>query len=160
MIGRRYGARRNCDQGNAMGSQSESVIAELELAVRSGSSETRIKTLRQVTDLFLNESDRLNDDQVKVFDDVLCLLISRIESKALAELSGRLAPVDNAPIEAIRRLARDDEIIIAGPVLMESKRLTTEDLTQIARTQSQAHLMAISGRDGLEEATTAVLVER
>ena len=143
-----------------MGSQPESVIAELEVAVRNGSSEARIKTLRQVTDLFLKESDRLNDNQVEVFDDVLCLLIGRIESKALAELSRRLAPIDNSPIEVIRRLARDDEIVVAGPVLMESKRLTTEDLTQIAQTKSQAHMLAISGRDGLEEATTDVLVER
>ena len=102
----------------------------------SGSSEARIKTLRHVTDLFLKESDRLNDKQVEVFDDVLCLLIGRIESKALAELSERLAPVDKAPIEVIRRLARDDEIIVAGPVLMESKRLTTEDISEIARTKS------------------------
>jgi uncharacterized protein (DUF2336 family) len=160
MIARRYATRRNCDQGTAMGSTSESVIAELELAVRNGSSEARIKTLRQVTDLFLKESDRLNDNQVEVFDDVLCLLIGRIESKALAELSKRLAPIDNSPIEVIRRLARDDEIVVAGPVLMESKRLTTEDLTQIAQTKSQAHMLAISGRDGLQEATTDVLVER
>jgi uncharacterized protein (DUF2336 family) len=140
--------------------QSESIIAELELAVRSGSPEKRISTLRNVTDLFLNDSDHLNDDQIKVFDDVLCLLTHRIEKRALAELSQRLAPVDKAPVEVIRRLAHDAEISVAGPVLAESKRLTTEDLSEIARTQSQAHLLAISGRDKLEEAVTDVLVER
>ncbi|MGO9632504.1 MAG: hypothetical protein ACLPX1_01250, partial [Steroidobacteraceae bacterium] len=86
--------------------QPESIIADLELAVRSGSSDKRVSALRQVTDLFLHDSDRLNDEQIKVFDNVLCLLASRIESTALAELSERLAPVDNAPIEVIRRLAR------------------------------------------------------
>ena len=65
---------------------------------------------------------------------------------ALAELSARLAPVDNAPIEVIRRLARDDEIIVAAPVLSQSARLTTHDLVDIAQTKSQAHLLAISGR--------------
>ena len=70
---------------------SESLIAELELAVKE-SPESRIKTLRRVTDLFLNDADRLNDDQIKVFDDVLCLLIRRIEAKSLVELSKRLAP--------------------------------------------------------------------
>jgi uncharacterized protein (DUF2336 family) len=143
-----------------MQSQSESLISELEKAVRSGSSEKRINTLRQVTDLFLNDSDQLNDEQIKVFDDVLCLLINRIESKALAELSERLAPVDNAPLEVVRRLARDDEIKVAGPVLTESKRLTTKDLSEIARTKSQDHLLAISGREELEETVTDVLVER
>jgi len=143
-----------------MTAQPATLLAELESAVHSGSSETRVKVLRQVTDLFLNDSDRLNDTQVKIFDDVLCLLTSRIESKARAELSKRLAPVDNAPFEVIRRLAGDDEIDVAGPVLTDSKRLTTEDLSAIARTKSQAHLLAISGRDQLEEAVTDVLVER
>lgn len=143
-----------------MQSQSESIIAELEVAVQSGSAETRVNTLRRVTDLFLHGADRLNDEQISVFDDVLCLLASRIESKALAELSERLAPVDNAPIEVIRRLARDDEINVAGPVLAESKKLTSQDLTDIARTYGQSHLLAISGRDRLEEAVTDVLVER
>jgi uncharacterized protein (DUF2336 family) len=144
----------------AMQSQPESIITELELAVRSGTSETRVSTLRQVTDLFLHDSDRLNDEQVKVFDEVLCLLANRIENKALAELSERLAPVDNAPIKVIRRLAQDDEIGVAGPVLADSKRLTTKDLSEIARTHGNAHLLAISGRDRLEEPVTDILVER
>jgi uncharacterized protein (DUF2336 family) len=140
--------------------KSDTLIAELEWAVRRGTSEKRVDTLRQVTDLFLNDSDRLNDEQIKVFDDVLGLLINRIESKALAELSRRLAPVDNAPIDVIRRLAHNDEIIVAGPVLAESRRLSSADLAEIAGTRSQAHLLAISGRDGLEEKVTDVLVER
>ena len=51
-----------------------SIIAELEDAVRGGSPARRVETLRQVTDLFLNDGERLSEDQVKVFDDVLCLL--------------------------------------------------------------------------------------
>ncbi len=128
-----------------MQSQPESIIADLELAVRSGSSETRVNTLRQVTDLFLHDSDRLNDEQIRVFDDVICLLARRIESKALSELSERLAAVDNAPIDVIKLLARDDEISVAGPVLAQSKRLTTSELSEIARTRGDAHLLAISG---------------
>ena len=64
-----------------------SIIAELEDAVRGGSSARRVETLRQVTDLFLNDGERLSDDQVKVFDDVLCLPIARVETRALAEVS-------------------------------------------------------------------------
>ena len=65
------------------------LIAELEEAVRSGSAEKRVETLRRITDLFLGEADRLNDAQVGVFDDVLGALIRRIETKALcgAQLS-------------------------------------------------------------------------
>jgi uncharacterized protein (DUF2336 family) len=139
---------------------SESVIAELEVAVKDDLLENRTKTLRRITDLFLNDADRLNDDQIKVFDDVLCLLIRRIEGRALIELSKRLAPIDNSPIEVIRRLARDEDIEIAGPVLEQSRRLPVSDLIEIAATRGQAHLLAISGRYQLDESVTDVLLSR
>ena len=138
----------------------ESLISELEAAVRSGSSETRVNKLRQVTTLFLAGSASLTDDQVKVFDDVLCRLMARIETKALAELGQCLAPIDNAPVETIKRLAWNEAISVSGPVLTESKRLTTTDLTEIAQVRGQEHLVAISRREGLETAVTDVLLER
>jgi hypothetical protein len=141
-------------------SAQHSLIVELEEAIQSGSSEKRVETLRRVTDLFLYDADRLNEAQVGVFDDVLCHLIKRIETKALVELSGHLAPVDNSPIEVIRQLARNDEIAVAGPVLTQSARLTTGDLVEIAETKSQQHLLAISGRSEIEEAVTDVLIDR
>src|SRR6195256_6983959 len=142
-----------------MGAQ-QFLIAELEDAIQSGSSERRVETLRRVTDLFLNDADRLNEAQIGLFDDVLCHLIKRIETKALVELSGHLAPVDNSPIEVIRRLAQNDEIAVAGPVLTQSARLTSDDLIEIAESKSQQHLLAISGRDQIEEAVTDVLIDR
>jgi uncharacterized protein (DUF2336 family) len=137
-----------------------SIIAELEDAVRGGSSAKRVETLRQVTDLFLNDGERLSDDQVKVFDDVLCLLIARVETRARAELSKRLAPLDYAPFEVIQYLAWDDEIAVAGDVLTHSSRLSPEALVEIAGIKGQDHLLAISARDNLPEAVTDVIVER
>src|SRR3954453_6414699 len=137
-----------------------SIIAELEDAVRGGSSAKRVDTLRQVTDLFLNDGDRLSDDQVQVFDDVLCLLIARVETRAKAELSKRLAPLDYAPFEVIQHLAQDDEIAVAGEVLAHSSRLGTETLVQIASTKGQDHLLAISGRAHLPAVVTDVIVDR
>ena len=141
-------------------SAQQSVIAELEAAITGGTAERRVETLRRVSDLFLMDADRLNQAQVAVFDDVLCRLIKRIENQALVELSGHLAPVDNAPIEVIRRLARNDEIAVAGPVLTQSPRLTTSDLVEIAGSKSQQHLFAISSRNELEEAVTDALLVR
>jgi hypothetical protein len=135
-------------------------LGELEESLKAGSSEKRVETLRRVTDLFLNDSDRLNDQQVAVFDDVLVHLIQKIETKALVQLSQSLAPIANAPTEVVQRLARDAEIAVAGPVLTSSNRLTESDLTEIAKSQSQAHLLAISGRASLTETVTDVLVER
>jgi hypothetical protein len=137
-----------------------SIIAELEDAVRDGTSAKRVNTLRRVTDLFLNDADRLSDEQVKVFDDVLCLLIARVETRAKAELSKRLAPLDNAPFEVIQHLAKDDEIAVAGEVLAHSSRVTTDTLLEVASTKGQDHLLAISGRAHLPEEVTDVIVDR
>jgi uncharacterized protein (DUF2336 family) len=141
-------------------SASAFIIGDLEAALQGGSAEKRIETLRRVTDLFLVEADRLNDAQIGVFDDVLLKLIARIESRAIAELSSRLAPVDNAPIEVVRSMARNDELAIAGPVLTTSSRLTADDLIEIAETKSLGHLLAISGRVQIAEEVTDVLLNR
>jgi hypothetical protein len=140
--------------------QQVSIIAELEEAVRSGSSAKRISTLRQVTDLFLHDAQRLSEDQVKVFDDVLCHLVARVETRVKSELSARLASVENAPSGVIERLASDDQIEVAGTVLAGSSRLTTSTLVEIAKTKGQDHLLAISGRADLPEAVTDVIVDR
>jgi len=139
---------------------SHSLIDEIEDAIRSGSKEKRVDTLRRVTDLFLTEANRLSDRQIALFDDVLGHLIERIEIKAMAELSTALAPVNNAPIELNRRLARDDEIAVAGPVLKQSERLSARDLVEITQTKGQAHLLAISSRRELDAVVTDALLDR
>jgi uncharacterized protein (DUF2336 family) len=141
-------------------SAQQSLIVELEEAINIGSAEKRVETLRRVTDPFSNDADRLSEAQIGVFDDALRHLIERIATKALVELRGHLAPVDNSPIEGIRRLARNEEIAVAGPVLTQSARLTTEDLVEIAGSKSQLHLLAISGHGQLEEAVTDILLDR
>lgn len=137
-----------------------SLIAELEDAIKGGARQRRVDTLRRITDLFLISADQFNDAQIDVFDDVLCHLIKRMEIRALSELSVRLAPVENAPSEVIRSLARNDDIVVAGPVLAQSKRLTSDDLVEIAKTKGQAHLLAISERAQLDERVTDQLLSR
>jgi hypothetical protein len=157
-VGPRGKRRKNV--GRILQKLEHSIIAELEDAVKSGSSQKRVDTLRQVTNLFLHDGERLSEEQVKVFDEVLCVLIARVESRARAELSARLAPVDYAPFEVIQHLARDQEIAVAGNVLTKSSLLRTSDLVEIASTRSQDHLLAISGRANLPEAVTDVIVDR
>ena len=116
--------------------------------------------MRQVTDLFLDGAGTFNDEQIGVFDDVLLRLTVQVESKVLAEIGAKLAPVDHAPYELLRSFAHHDEIAVAGPVLTLSKRLTDNDLIEIAQTKGQAHLGAISERERLAAVLTDVLVER
>jgi uncharacterized protein (DUF2336 family) len=137
-----------------------SLIVDLDDAVQRGSPERCVETLRRITDLFLASADRFTGAQIALFDDVIGRLIERIETQALAQLSCRLAPVANAPQQVVQRLARNDAIAVAGPVLAQSPRLAEADLVDIAASKSQAHLLAIARRPALGEAVTEVLVRR
>jgi uncharacterized protein (DUF2336 family) len=137
-----------------------SLIPELEEVIQHGSAERRVKALQRITSLFLHGASHYNQDHVELFDEIFTRLIAEIETKARAELAEKLAPVENAPIQAVRQLAKDDDISVAGPVLQRSPRLPETDLVDIARTKSQAHLLAISGRTGIAESVTDELVRR
>jgi uncharacterized protein (DUF2336 family) len=141
-------------------SDRESLILELEEAIACGSNRRRAEALRRVTELFARRAAQLSDDHVELFDDVILRLAGEIETKARAELARRLAPIDNAPPNTIRHLARDDDIEVAAPLLLRSRRLDEDDLVDIARTKGQAHLLAISNRRFLGESVTDVLVDR
>lgn len=135
-------------------------VSDIEQAIKNGSREKRVDSLRKVTSLFLTSAEHFSEPQIAVFDNVLCRLIERIETRALVELSQKLAPVPNAPNEVIQRLARNDEISVAGPVLAQSKLLSTNDLVEIASSKSQEHLLAISGRVNLKSPVTDALIRR
>ena len=137
-----------------------SLISELEDAVRRGSRQKRVETLQRITALFLDGASLFKEEHVDLFDEVFGLLIEEIEAKARAELSNHLAPVENAPKNVLRRLAHDDDIAVAGPVLKHAPRLAEADLVDVARTKGQAHLHAISARPALGEAVTDELVRR
>src|SRR5262249_24924093 len=141
-------------------SASPSLIPELEEVIQNGTPERRAETLKRITAFFLDGASRFNDDHVRLFDEGFSRLIAEIETKARSELSHHLAHMRNAPVDVVRSLARDDDIDVAGPVLKQSPRLADADLVDIAQTKSQAHLLAISGRPGISEPVTDVLVRR
>jgi uncharacterized protein (DUF2336 family) len=137
-----------------------SLIPELEDVVQRGTPEKRTETLQRITALFLDGASRYSDEHVDLFGHVFGMLIDEIETQARAELSNRLAPVTNAPVKVLRKLANDDDIAVAGPVLKLAPRLPEADLVDVANTKGQAHLQAISARKALGEAVTDVLVRR
>jgi uncharacterized protein (DUF2336 family) len=146
-----------------------SIADEVEIAISAGSAEKRLETIKRVTDLFLLSAGTFSGEQIELFDSVLERLIKTIELRAiadistriaLAEMSSQLAPIAQAPPSVVRRLASNDEIAIAGPVLTESARLSAEDLVEIAKTKGEQHLLAISGRWWLKEIVTDVLLAR
>jgi uncharacterized protein (DUF2336 family) len=137
---------------------SMALIAELDSAVKGGS--RRAQILRQVTDLFVSNADRLNETQISLFDDVLVPLIEQAEARTLAHLSATLSEIDLAPRETVRQLAFHDDPAVAVPVLTKSNRLSEKDLIEITNTRGQQHLLAISGRKTINETLADALIRR
>jgi uncharacterized protein (DUF2336 family) len=138
----------------------QSLIDEVETSFRTGTTGSRAATLRRITDLFLQGAETFKDEQVGVFDDVLCRLVDQIERGAIAELSTSIAALSKAPPVLSRRLARHDDITIAGPVLKQSPVLSDNDLVELARSKGQLHLEAIASRSHVSEKVSDVLIDR
>ncbi len=127
-----------------------SSLAEVEDAIQKADPQTRYQTLHAVTDLFLDSCKQLGEEQIDLFDDVFEALLEGSECSAIVDMSRRLAPLENSPPRTVKRLASDDSIEVAGPMLQFSPRLTTSDLRELASTKDYDHLLAISKRRDLE----------
>jgi uncharacterized protein (DUF2336 family) len=138
--------------------ESNSFLDDLEEAVARGTPESRARALWHTTDLMI--AGDFSDDEIWTFGEVVTRLADEIEVAARAQLSERLAHFDQAPVNIIHKLAFDDAIEVAGPVLRDSKQLETYALVANACTKSQAHMLSISKRETLEERVTDELVKR
>jgi uncharacterized protein (DUF2336 family) len=139
-------------------SENKSFLRDLDEAVSRGTPESRTRALWHTTDLMI--AGRFSDDEIWTFGEVVTRLADEIEVAARAQLSERLARFDRAPVNIIHKLAFDDAIEVAGPVLRESRQLETYALVANACTKSQAHMLSISKRERLEERVTDELVKR
>src|ERR1700736_2048407 len=133
-------------------------LRDLDEAVLRGTAESRLRALWHTTDLLI--TGRYSEDEIWTFGEVIGRLADEIEVAARTQLAKRLARFDDAPVNIIHKLAFDDSIEVAGPVLQESERLEAYALVANACTKSQTHLLAISKRKSLDETVTDVLVKR
>src|ERR1700732_3176159 len=97
----------------------KSFLRDLDDAVLRGTAESRLRALWHTTDLLI--AGRYSDDEIWTFGEVIGRLADEIEVAARAELAKRLARFSKAPVNIIHKLAFDDEIAVAGPVLQESE---------------------------------------
>src|ERR1700730_4922644 len=135
-----------------------SFLQELDDALAKGSAESRLRALWHATDLLI--AGRYSDSEIWIFGEVIGRLAEEIEVVARARLAKRLARANNAPKSVVGKLAFDDSIDVAGPVLQHSERLDAKVLVANIRSKSQDHLLAISRRKTLEQSVTDELVTR
>ncbi len=126
---------------------------------RENSDESRQNLLREVTDMFMETPETLNERELAYFGDIMGGMVGQVESMVRQHLSETISSVSNAPKDLVLSLA-NDEVEVALPVLRNSAVLKDEDLVSIANSQSQEHLKAIAGRESVGSTVTDVLVHK
>ncbi len=137
-----------------------SLIPGLDEIVRNGDPKLRAEAARRIADLFFQDAAHLRPNHVDLFDEILIDLVPHAELIARAELAERMSQVSNAPKALVGRLARENEILVAGPILRRSPVLDEDALLEIARVRGQSHLLAMSERPKLSPDLTDVIVQR
>src|ERR1700761_8580609 len=89
-------------------------LEDLDDAITRGTAESRAKALWHATDVLVE--GEFDEEQIRIFGEVIGRLADEIEQVSRAELSRRLAHSNNAPSKVVEMLAFDDSIDVAGPV--------------------------------------------
>jgi uncharacterized protein (DUF2336 family) len=136
------------------------LIPELDEIVKHGDPKRRAEAARRIGELFLQGAARFRAEHVELFDGVLIDLVPHAEIEARTELAERLSHIANAPRALVGQLAREDEILVAGPLLRRSPVIDEEALLEIARLKGQGHLLAMAERPRVSPDLTDVIVRR
>jgi len=139
---------------------STSLIPGLDEIVKRGDPRRRGEIARAIAELFFQDPDKLRPELIDLFDDLLIDLVPHAELASRVDLAERFSRLDNAPRHLVNQLARENEIMVAGPVLRRSPVLDEAALVEIARLKGQGHLLAMTERPALSSVVTDVLVER
>ena len=115
--------------------------------------------LERVADLFFVTADKQSIQDREAFGDVMERMAYAADPITRAIFAERIATAEFAPLDLIRRLAKD-EIYIARPVLQYSPSLREGDLVSISRKAEQGHLRATAHRKKLTKPVTDIIVKR
>src|SRR6267154_1726518 len=105
---------------------STSLLQELDESISRGSDGSRLRALWHATDVLL--AGQYSEDQIWIFGQVIERLAIELEVVARAQLARRLAHSKNAPINCINKLACDNSIYVAEPILRQSERIDVRTL--------------------------------
>ena len=137
-----------------------SLIPGLEEIVRGDDPKRRAHAAQRIAELFLQAAPGFKPEHVELFDGILIGLVPHTELLVRADIAERLSTVTNAPRNLVGKLAREDEIVIAGPLLRRSPAIDEEVLIEIARDKGQEHLLAMTERPTMPPGLTDVIVNR
>jgi hypothetical protein len=136
------------------------LIGDVEGTIAQRSTPARERTLSKITELLVRDAERLDGEQLALFDHVLGCFTPTVPGSAKADLAQRLAELGNAPPNVTRTLAFDEDIVVAHAILSKSSQLSDQDLIEIAILRGSDHMSAISERRHVSELVTDVLVTK
>ncbi|MBV9558048.1 MAG: DUF2336 domain-containing protein, partial [Pseudolabrys sp.] len=136
------------------------MIPGLDEIVRNGDPQRRAEAVRKIAELFFEDPANLRPHHIDLFDEILLGLVPQAELIARVELAERMSLIGNAPRTLVGRLARENEIMVAGPLLRRSPVLDESTLVEIARAKGQGHLLAMAERPALSSGVTDVIIKR
>lgn len=137
-----------------------SLIPGLDHIVRHGAPERRLEAVSRIAGLFFEDAERLPTRHIDLFDGLLIDLVPHADTHARVDLAERLSRLKRAPRALVGRLARENELMVAGPLLRRSPVLDEDELVEIAHAKGQGHLLAMSERPSLPPKLTDVLLRR
>ncbi|HET7123310.1 MAG TPA: DUF2336 domain-containing protein [Bradyrhizobium sp.] len=136
------------------------LIPGLDEIIKHGDPNRRAEAAHRIAELYFEEAATLRPAHVDLFDGALINLVPDTEIPSRVELAERLSVIANAPRRLVGQLAREDEILIAGPLLRRSPVIDEGALIDIAEIKGQGHLLAMSERPTLSAGVTDVIVRR
>src|SRR5215469_7276224 len=125
----------------------------------SASSDQRRELLRQVTDALTNNARTPSEAEFGELDQVLTLAASEYSTQVRTEFARLVAASVTRFCHASEQFAMD-EIEVATPVLRHSRALSEETLLRVVAEKSQAHIMAVTKRDGVSEKLSEAIVNK
>ena len=135
-------------------------VPGLDDIVRGTDQKRRNEAARRIAELFFQDAATLRPRQVELLDEMLIELVPKTALVTRAELAERLSLFDNAPRVLVGRLACENELLVAGPLLRRSPVLGEQVLLEIAEAKGQGHLLAMSERPALSPDLTDVMLRR
>lgn len=135
----------------------ENEVNRLLALSRDRSTEGRRKLVTLIGELFSNDQGHISDKEKSIILEILEKTVASIEVSVRAQISTRLAHMDNVPESLIQFLANDASEV-AFPILKESGVLRDEDLIDIIKKRSQEHQVAISMRQKVDADVSQELI--
>jgi uncharacterized protein (DUF2336 family) len=146
--------RREIAANTATPVQADVILAE------DPDDETRCQVAGKIAALAPNLSEEDRETVGDIVTDILMTLANDQLARVRKVLSEELKDADNVSPDVIGRLARDEDLAVAGPVLQASPLLNDELLVEIIKSQPvQGALSAISRRAALGENISDAIVE-